>query len=363
MKKILFFLSICCSLFCAEREKCRVLCIVPGYPQLSETYVHEELVAIWDDYDVLVASVRSTSYGSNDHFPYHKINGRNPEAELSRLVETFKPDVIHTHWVKNAPIAAKLASKYKIPFTVRSHSFDILDGSLSENAQALRSSWCRRVLYFPGFKQRLVDQGVPEEKLVACWPVVNYSHFYNPAPRELTGRVLNVGAAQQKKDFPFYLEIASRMRGDGWQFDLYPIGYKTNEIKNLNRKMGVPVAKIETVPYSEMPAVYRDHDWIIYTADTKMHTVGLPLAIMEAQASGIGVCLQELPGRREELLEYLGGAGFLFSTIDQVEEILSEPYPEEMRQLGYKNAKKADIAVHKCLVTDVWDEVFLEKAK
>ena len=69
-----------------------------------------------------------------------------------------------------------------------------------------------------------------------------------------------------------------------------------------------------------------------------------------------------MPGRREEQLEFLGGGGFLFQSIEEVPAILSREYPEEMRQAGLKNAKKCDIAQHKVLLTEAWEKVVGDKA-
>jgi hypothetical protein len=128
-------------------------------------------------------------------------------------------------------------------------------------------------------------------------------------------------------------------------------------IDAYNRSLGSPVKNITYVLPEEMPQVYRDHDWLVYTADTKINTVGLPMAIAEAQASGIGVCLQELPGRKKEHLDYLGGAGFLFKSIEELPLILRASYPEHMRLLGLKHAAKSDIRKHNVLLKEVWNRL------
>ena len=65
-----------------------------------------------------------------------------------------------------------------------------------------------------------------------------------------------------------------------------------------------------------------------------INKVGLPVSIPEAQAAGVGVCWQEMPRRREEQLEFLGGAGFVVKSMAEVPAILAQPYPEEMRLRG-----------------------------
>ena len=104
-----------------------------------------------------------------------------------------------------------------------------------------------------------------------------------------------------------------------------------------------------------MPAVYREHDWLVYPSDPTINKVGLTVSIVEAQASGLGVCWQELAGRRSEQLEFLGGAGYLYRTLDQLPGLLRKPYPEEMRLRGLANARKCDIEAHKVLLTGAWN--------
>ena len=78
-----------------------------------------------------------------------------------------------------------------------------------------------------------------------------------------------------------------------------------------------------------MGAEYKKHQWLVYTASRKMNSVGWPMAVAEAQAAGVGVCL---PNIRADLQEYLGGAGFLYDSINEVIDIIRNPFRDEMRQ-------------------------------
>ncbi len=106
----------------------------------------------------------------------------------------------------------------------------------------------------------------------------------------------------------------------------------------------------------------RATDWLGYPSNTKINKVGLPVGIPEAQASGIGVCWQELPGRREQQLEFLGGGGVLFRDIGEVPEIVASVCPEELRLRGIENARKCDIEQHKGLLSSAWDSAKARRA-
>jgi hypothetical protein len=146
------------------------------------------------------------------------------------------------------------------------------------------------------------------------------------------------------------------LRGSDLSLDLYADGPQLQWVRRYNEANGNPI-RITYADPDDMPDVYPQYDWIVYPSDPEINKVGLPVALAEALASGIGVCWQELPGRRDEQLEFLGGAGYLFASIDEVPGIVSRPYPEEKRLAGYEAARRCDIERTKSLLSDAWPEV------
>lgn len=221
--------------------------------------------------------------------------------------------------------------------------------------QAANSPWCLRVLAFPANQDRLFAAGLAADKSAACWPVLNFARFHKPTRRPPTGRVMCAGPAIKKKAHSDFVELAAKMRGSGLKFDLYGAGPTVKSNRARNEETGNEV-NITYADPDDMPDVYPRYDWLVYPADVRINKVGLPVAIAEAQASGVGVCWQELPGRRQEQLDYLGGGGFLFRSIDELPAILTRPYPEETRLRGLEAAKRCDIEHHKVLLSDVWEK-------
>ena len=197
------------------------------------------------------------------------------------------------------------------------------------------------------------------DKVTECWPVISFQKFYNPIPRQQTKRILGVGASIGKKNHNFFIDLAKHFKESpkykGFEFNLYILGYEIESTRKYNESQGNPTNITYAQPH-EMPKVYRQHDWLVYTTCSKKNSVGLPLSIAEAQASGIGVCLQELPGRKESFIEYIGG-GYIFNTIKDIEHVISELCHEKIIQKGLENAKKCDINSHIHLLTDVWENV------
>ena len=133
-------------------------------------------------------------------------------------------------------------------------------------------------------------------------------------------------------------------------FNLYPIGYQTEKLIHYNAAKGNPVNIYNSVAHEHMPNIYKQHNWLVYTACEKMATVGWPLCLMEAQAAGLGVCMKNL---RPDLNEYLGGAGVLYDSLDELADIIAKPVPEDIRNKGFENSKKADINNHIHLLKNI----------
>jgi hypothetical protein len=55
-----------------------------------------------------------------------------------------------------------------------------------------------------------------------------------------------------------------------------------------------------------------------------------------------------------DLKEYVGPGGFLFDSIAQARDIVSKPFPDDLRQASFEHARKSDIEVHRSVLTDLW---------
>ncbi len=331
-------------------SKPRVLYVLVQYPQLSETYIRAEIEAIRADFDVEIISLIPADYPYANYFPFKLLPTR---AEIQSEIERFRPHLVHTHWLHTQlELVIDLSRANGIPFTVRSHSFDTLFDAvpqhLAASVEALNSDLCLGVLTLPFAVQRLRNAGIDARKIKAVYPAVQYAEFLDRGPNG--DAVMNVGASLPKKKFEDFVALGAAL--PGVEFNLYSIGYLSDSIRAVNEAHGSPVNVRRPVEPSEMPAVYKAHRWLVVTADKSMGTVGWPLCIAEAQASGVGVCV---PNLREDLKDYVGASGFFYDSIDEVREIISRPYPDHMREAGYVQARKSDIGIHKSVLTDLWE--------
>lgn len=365
-----------------SRGKPRILYLIVAYPTFSESYMHEEILALSKDFDIKIVTYTKSERARRESFEYELIEYKAPclvyapfpkvnldftdpaqiafMGEMDRVIADFQPDMIHAHYMGLGFLAAKLADRHKIPFTLRSHSMDVLNepvAKLEAYCEAINSPWCKRVLAFPHSVARLTSHGMNPDLLVPCWPITNFDAFHRPEKRALTHRVMCAGPAIKKKVHKEFVDLAAQMRGSSkYKFDLYCYGPLYWDTRDYNKSLNYPVSMKYADP-DDMPNVFPRYDWMVYPSHTKINKVGLPCGVAEAMAAGIGVCWQELPGRREEQLDFLGGAGFLVASMDEVPAIISQPYPEEQRQAGFEAARRFDIQGHKHLLSDVWNQV------
>jgi hypothetical protein len=324
------------------------------YPEASETYVKTELEAVTRDYDVRIIRRydRELLSSYSNHFPYEL----QPDADrVVEIVEEFRPQVIHSHYVREIKRVAAVAERTGVPYTIRSHSFDVLTKPkrLAKAIELMKDDLCLGVLAFPFAVPLFIEHGAPEEKVLECWPVIDYEAFHDRGPNG--DAIMNCGAAISKKEMPSYIDLAAST--PELEFNLYALGYEGSEVEAYNEEKGRPVTISRHEP-EEMPREYKKHRWLVYTAkagdkDAGVPTVGWPMAVAEAQAAGVGALLQNI---RPDVKEYVGEAGFVFDTIDEARRIISQPFPDELRELGFEHARRSDIREHLPLLTGLWEK-------
>ena len=333
----------------------RITYVLYNYPEISETYVSAELASVPPQFELDVISRGRSTDTVESQRPYVI------EKDGARILErtrAFAPDAIHTHWVwgPQLSIACRLAKVLDRPLTVRAHSFDILGSrprpddpasSVTKNLDVLCSDLCLGILTMPFGVERLVRAGVPERKLIPCWPVVDYQRFHDETPNGVG--VVNVGSCLPKKDFPAYLELARRM--PDVPFHLYAVGAQVAALRATNEALGAPVSIHDAVPHGQMPRIFKQYEWLVYTADRTLATVGWPVSVPEAQAAGLGVCM---PNLRPDIKDFVGPAGFVYDTLDEVADIIRRPYPPAMREAGFAHARRSDVREHLPLLTAMW---------
>lgn len=332
-------------------RKPRVLYLLQEYPQISETYIANELEALWPLCDIRIVARLEADSSYRHHFPYTVI----PREERDRLfafAEDFRPDLVHAHYLHNCGVAHNLAARVGARFTMRLHSFDVLGPlprTLPTAVAAINAPRCLGALTFPFTIDRLVEAGVRREKLHAAPPVVRLDRFRDRGPNG--DAIMNTGAALPKKAMEGFIDLAATMPGR--RFNLYALGYDAGALKDYNTSRGAPVHFVPHVELRAMPREYKKHEWLVYTASPEINTVGWPMAIAEAQASGVGVLMQAI---RPDLAEWVGESGYMFRSLEEARAIVSQPFPAERRERGFADAERWALRHHLGTLTRLWSE-------
>ncbi|HEY8242222.1 MAG: glycosyltransferase [Vicinamibacteria bacterium] len=339
--------------------KRRVVVFVSSYPQVSETYIKNEIDALASSFDVEIVSFQPGSFPYRSRRPHIVATAEN-QHNVVEYLRRFKPDALHGHYLVQLPNLLGISQILGVPFTVRAHSFDVLGirtaphertradhDALSFIAQAAASPLFRGVLCFPFMRERMIAAGMPADRVFACNPIIDVERFRDRGPN---GRaVMNVGAALPKKKMDDFVML-SRLVPER-EFNLYALGYRSQELEELNRKHQGRVRFVPPVDPEDMPGEYKKHAWLVYTASPEMATVGWPMAVVEAMASGVGACMQDI---RPDLKQYVGDAGVLFRTPGELTERLKrDPTPDE-RERGFAWAEQFDLRKQLPLLTSLW---------
>jgi hypothetical protein len=350
--------------------KPRVLYMLSQYPQISETSIKNEIEALETDYEIGIVARKPAGNPYDNHRAYSL--AREMEDAVG-AVEAFRPDVLHTHYLTDVGFVGALSQLTGVPFTLRAHSGDVLAlrpkgiwrrvrDFLSGEAAPERSDWfvaalnaiesemCLGVLALPFARPWLTRAGVPAAKLVDCFPVLRFDRFHDRSPNG--SAVMNIGAPSGGKAMADFLRLARKVPSRS--FSLYAdSSAAAAAMRKVNAGPSANVTIAGSLEPEAMATEYKKHRWLVCTGDVDAPSVGWPIAIAEAQAAGVGVCM---PALRADLAQYVGeGAGVLYETIDELPAIVSGPVPEEMRERGFEQARKSDIERHKHLLTNLWD--------
>ena len=153
--------------------------------------------------------------------------------------------------------------------------------------------------------------------------------FRNSAPNG--PEIMNVGAPAPKKNMEDFIRL-SRLVPDR-KFNLYGLGYETPRLVEINARLGGKVNFIAPSIRRTCRREYKKHCWLVYTASRTVNTVGWPMALVEAQASGVGVYVQKI---REDLREYVGDAGAFFDSPEELVDAIRTPPVRRGAQTGIR---------------------------
>jgi glycosyltransferase involved in cell wall biosynthesis len=152
-------------------------------------------------------------------------------ADLRR----HEPRLVHAHFGTSGPAGLALAEQLGVPLIVTFHGYDATR-KLSEVAKSRRGREMLRsktrliertgafIAVSDFIRQRLLEQGYPEEKIVLHRNGIDVEAFTPPPPDGREPIVLFVGRFVEKKGTIYLLEAARALHDAGVRFELVVIG-------------------------------------------------------------------------------------------------------------------------------------------
>lgn len=261
------------------------------------------------------------------------------------------PHVLHTHFLHTAELVERVARRTGVPFTVRTHSFDVLPlhldpaGSTAPRRgglDATRSSFCLGVLAFPFLRPALERAGIPAATLVDCWPVIDHAAFHDRGPR---GR-----RYERRRVYPEEADGGLRRpRARGPRSALPPVRDRVPQRRGgrVRAPDREPRRDGRALEPSAMPAAFRRHGWLVYTG---CFTRRRGLAAGGRRGAG-GRARRDRRARARGTSRPTSAPQGSSTTTSARCRRSSRGYPEEMRLAGYEHARRSDIETRTCSPT------------
>jgi lipopolysaccharide/colanic/teichoic acid biosynthesis glycosyltransferase/glycosyltransferase involved in cell wall biosynthesis len=332
-------------------QKPRILVLANTFPELSQTYTLVEVEALRERFDVLVVSFSYSRFPHWTDIPHIQITAENERNVVNFLTHRFRPQLVHGHFLSDLERIAALAALLDCPYTVRTHAPDVIwpdPARWKAMPRIIEDERCLGILIFPFARPWMEAAGVRPDKIVDAYPVVDVRRFLDRSPNG--EGVMHLGAGGRKKGMDDFIRLSKMVPEK--RFDLYAIGERAEEWKSFNHEIGGRVNCHIPVDFHQMPAVYKGHDWLVYCTNDAYPLVGWPVALAEAWASGVGVCLRPI---RPDQADYVGDAGFLVKDMHEAARIIAGPVPQEMRERAFAWAERFDVRRNLPTLTDLWE--------
>jgi len=334
----------------------------------SETFIKEQALSLRRWHPVLlghkrnrtgldISPLQSQLLLPDDANILHKIRyafnrWRNkPDPYVVRCLNKSRPELIHAHFGTSAVDIWPYAKVLNIPMLVTLHGFDI---SIKKEIWESGKRGYRRRLYpkqllnlakepnvhfiavSTAIKQRAIAFGIPADKITVHYIGIDTDKFFPVEPPlfERDNRILYVGRLVEKKGPSYLLQAFGNIKKNITNAQLVIIGKGPQEEK---LKSQVAELEISDVIFTGALPGHEVSKWMnrskifclpSITADNG-DAEGLPIAILEAQASGLWIVTSSQGGLGDNLLPHQTCLHFDEKDVTQLTEhllgLLSRP--------------------------------------
>lgn len=217
-------------------------------------------------------------------------------------IAAFAPHHIHAHWATYASTAAMTISRrVKRPFSFTAHAHDIyIDDQLMREKLAEAAFVAVISNFNREYIRRRHPQATARIEIVHCG--VPARHRALAVPDVRGGRVLSVGRLDEIKGFPTLLDACRLLKMQGVRFhcEIIGDGPKRAELKAQIRALGIEdcVAMLGAQPSQEVERKLAAASVFVLASQRSRegNMDGIPVALMEAMASGTPVVSTDVSG-------------------------------------------------------------------
>jgi len=326
----------------------KITYIVSKFPKLSETFVLGQITDLIDrGHDVEIISIEKPT----DETVHEEVNRYNllekthyikkspsilgfelNDKILSSLIFT---DLIHAHFAANpASWALKISRLFDIPFVFTTHAYDIY---INPDVESLREKFesARKVItiseYNKDYLLNLLGREFEEKiEVIRCGIDLNKFKYSHRTPKDIIN-ILFVGRLVEKKGLSYAIDTVNQVLREHQNIELRMIGDGPleNETYDLINKLNLneKIVLLGPQTHSRILKEMEDADIFFLPSLTAENgdREGIPVSIMEAQATGLPVVSTTHTGIPELVLD--GQSGFLVPEKD------TEAMAEKLKEL------------------------------
>lgn len=326
----------------------KVLVFRSDYLPVSETFISDHLRHLHRFEPVVVAERDTPASHRTAHQPLVVGQGRlgrflfrhwGYAPTLNRLIELERPSLVHVHFLTDAASLLPFMERNRLPMVVTAHGYDAAThdehlATFMEGRRLLarRERLIRRVdkvICVSAFiRDELLKRGFPASKLQVCHLGIDLSAYPSPSqPAAARQGVMSVGRLVEKKGMALliaaYAKLPAPLRAQH-PLRIVGDGPLREQLQQQAQSLGVQPEFLGAQPRAVVLDLLKQSA-IFCLASVRASTgdaEGMPIAIMEALASGAPTVIFDDQPMAPLLREASGGLLPLAGSVDSLAEAL-----------------------------------------
>jgi glycosyltransferase involved in cell wall biosynthesis len=231
-----------------------------------------------------------------------------------RAIEELRPDLIHAHFAPDGAAAVPLAERLGVPLVVTLHGYDAtVRTDFRRRYSHLWRKADRFICVSDFIRKKAIEAGFPAEKCCVHYIGIDFKRFRPPVQKRTEGMVLFVGRLVEKKGCTYLLDAMFQVQRLHPSAHLVVIGDGPlrSSLEQRARQLGLNCRFLGGQPHSVVKT-YLDCSPVVCVPSITAKNgdcEGLPIALLEAIATGVPVVASHHAGIPEAVID--GETGLL----------------------------------------------------